>query len=126
MKLHQIAQANSEDEEIQAALKYTRHGWPKHIKTVPETIKTYFSEQGFPSESDGLLLHGDRIVIPKVLRSEILSKIHEGHQGFTKYREHAQLCVVARNQHGHKGQSEPVQAVLGYQANATQRIVDNN
>lgn len=43
--LHQIAHASGEDKEIQTALKkYTRHGWPKHIKTMPETVKTYFSE----------------------------------------------------------------------------------
>lgn len=35
----------------------------------------------------------ERIVIPKVLRSEVFSKINEGHQGHTKCIEHARLSV---------------------------------
>ena len=33
---------------------------------------------------DGLVLKGDRIVIPQVLRKEVLKAIHTGHQGETK------------------------------------------
>lgn len=31
--------------------------------------------------ADGILLRRDRIVVPQVLREEMLSRIHEGHFG---------------------------------------------
>ncbi|KAG1699379.1 hypothetical protein GQR58_005524 [Nymphon striatum] len=36
------------------------------------------------SEIDGILLRGDRIVIPKSLRSRVVAIAHEGHQGVVK------------------------------------------
>jgi len=41
----------------------------------------------------GLLLRGNRLVIPPALRKEILAKIHSGHQGATKCRARARQSV---------------------------------
>lgn len=38
-------------------------------------------------------MKGQRIVIPKVLQSEMLARIHEGHMGITKCRIRAQQLV---------------------------------
>ncbi len=56
-------------------------------------MQAYFSQQGFLSESAGLLLHEPRIVIPFKMRDEVLSCIHVGHQGLSKCRERARLSV---------------------------------
>ncbi len=45
------------------------------------------------SETDGLLIRGNHIIIPESLREEIIEWIHEGHLGLTKYRERAQTSV---------------------------------
>ena len=45
------------------------------------------------SEVDGLLVYGDRNVIPYKMRKEILEKIHEGHLGITKCKEWARESV---------------------------------
>ena len=45
------------------------------------------------SVHEGMLIKGCQIVIPKSLRTEILSKIHEGHLGITKCRERAKQSV---------------------------------
>lgn len=42
---------------------------------------------------DGLLLKDTRLVIPSILRNEVLAKLHEGHQGVVKCRERARQSV---------------------------------
>jgi len=42
---------------------------------------------------NGLLMRGNRTVIPLALRVEILNKLHTGHQGITKCRERARQSV---------------------------------
>ena len=48
---------------------------------------------GIPTFHDGLLVRGDRIVVPFSLRKQILERIHEGHMGVAKCRECAAQSV---------------------------------
>ena len=41
----------------------------------------------------GLLLRGNRVVIPKTLQKDILEKLHSRHQETTKCRQHAKHSV---------------------------------
>ena len=45
------------------------------------------------SVESGLLMRGNRIVIPPSLHRELLGKIHDGHQGITKCRERARQSI---------------------------------
>jgi len=45
------------------------------------------------SYARGLLLKRDRLVIPKMLRYDVVKNIHEGHQGISKRRERANSAV---------------------------------
>ena len=53
---------------------------------IDPTMQTISNELGV---ANGLLLRGSRLVIPPNLRSDILNKIHMGHQGITKCRRRA-------------------------------------
>ena len=90
--MKEIRDLQLQDPTCQQITGYCRSGWPdKH--SVPDAVKPYFSVAAEISETNNLLMRGSRIVIPLPLRSEMLKRIHESHQGITKCRERADsLC----------------------------------
>ena len=71
---------------------YVQEGWQDNsmVKGIAKKYVPYRSELNVV---DDILLMGSRIVIPSSLRPDILSKLHEGHQGITKYCELARDAV---------------------------------
>ena len=88
-----IAKETSEDPQLRVVLEHTKHGWPKYSQDIPDNIIPYFHAHAELSVIDGKVIYRDRIVIPKVMRSDILDKIHDGHMGLTKCRERANMSV---------------------------------
>ena len=86
-KLEQIKQATLSDPQLSLVLNYTINGWPKYAKDVPEQIRQYYTVRGDLSVVNGKIIYCNRIVVPSALRSEVLDRIHDGHQGVTKSRE---------------------------------------
>ena len=58
-----ICQATAADSILQAAIQYTRDGWPRHPGAMPHELKLFYAERCHLSECDGLLLHGSRIIM---------------------------------------------------------------
>ena len=80
----------SSDAVLPAVCRYVLHGWPS---TIPGDVQPYNTERSHLSFHDGILYHGFRVVIPPSLRSAMLSRIHEGHQGLTKCKARARYSV---------------------------------
>jgi len=56
-------------------------------------LKPYFPVRMELAIAEGLLLRGNRLFIPLSLQSDILEKLHSGHQGMTKCRQRAKDSV---------------------------------
>ena len=82
------------DERIQATRQHTNcdpalqqlkqtilQGWPKDKSQLPPLVTPYFSIRDELAVTDGLIFRGERLVIPKDMRSQIKKDIHAGHQG---------------------------------------------
>ena len=65
------------DKQLQAILEDVRSGQLRQV-TGNAKFKECFRELGI---SDGLLLKGEKIVIPAELRPDVLAAAHEGHPG---------------------------------------------
>lgn len=89
-RLKNIKSAIVHDSEFCKIINYVLNGWPQE---VPDNLKMY---QQYKSELyviNGLLVYNQRIAIPSVMRTDILAKLHESHQGLHKCRERAQETV---------------------------------
>uniref|UniRef100_A0A147BN06 RNA-directed DNA polymerase n=1 Tax=Ixodes ricinus TaxID=34613 RepID=A0A147BN06_IXORI len=73
-------------------MEYCSTGWPS-VKTLPPEVRRYFEIAGELSIVQGLLFKGNRLVVPPVLRNEVLDNIHTGHQGVARCRARAREAV---------------------------------
>ena len=54
-------------------------GWPAQKHALPDTVTPLFNYRDELTVYDGVVLRGDRIVIPKMMRKDMLTKLHAGH-----------------------------------------------
>ncbi|XP_054281390.1 uncharacterized protein K02A2.6-like [Macrosteles quadrilineatus] len=85
MVLDRIASAQRASSELRVIKSYCSTEWPDKTK-IPDNLKPYFTVRDEISFCDGLLLRGERLIIPTTLRKEMLTRIHTGHLGITKCR----------------------------------------
>ena len=86
MRLQEIKEKQGRDPVCQTLIRYCQVGWPETKSRACETGKIYWPYQGEISVNKGILMKGDRLIIPMEMRADILSKLHGAHQGITKCR----------------------------------------
>lgn len=75
----------TEKDQILVKLKeVVYNGWPEYRKQCPQDLWEYWTFRCEIVLEDGLILKGNRLIIPKSLRQQVLEAIHSGHQGETK------------------------------------------
>ena len=91
-RLDVYRQAQEQDTVCARVRKCCQEGWPsKH--TVEPDLWPFWKAQALLTFSDGLLLHGQRIVVPQALQQETMQKLHTGHQGVERCRTRARASV---------------------------------
>ena len=107
-------------------LEQVVHGWPDKSTQLQKWLRKYWSMRDHLSIDDGLILKGSAIMIPMSMIEEILSRIHDRHQGIQKsmlkardcvhwlglqkdIREKIQRCVHC-TEHNRSQQKEPLQS----------------
>ncbi len=73
-------QAQDADPECSEVQKYCLSGWPTQ-KKVQTSLIPHWKARNYLTLHENLLLFNHRIVVPVALRDEMMTKIHEGHQG---------------------------------------------
>ena len=80
-RLNIIKVATEQDETMQRLKSVIVNGWPEEKGDVPLSVTPYFSFRDELTITDGIILKGNRVVIPSVLRKEMKDKIHSSHLG---------------------------------------------
>jgi hypothetical protein len=76
--IEKIKLATTSDQELTMLKKIVHEGWPTSIKEVPQVLKPYWCYRDEISIENGILMKGQRIIIPSTLQVEILGKLHAG------------------------------------------------
>ena len=92
-RLSELREATATDQALSELMRYTVSGFPERIRDLPRTLHQYWSYRDEISAENGILLKGERVIIPSSLRSYYLGKVHEGHQGITKSQQRAKMCI---------------------------------
>jgi len=75
-KLKELQEFNSDDPTMQMLHTYSMEGWPHHKHDVPPPLKSFWNVRNDIHVIDGILLKGNRLVIPSAWRKDILQKLH--------------------------------------------------
>jgi transposase InsO family protein len=61
-----------------------QEGWPEERTKVPVEIRPYWNYRDEISVIDKLVMKGNKIIIPRKLRSKMINYVHESHLGIVK------------------------------------------
>ena len=80
-KIERIVKEANKDSILTEVCEYIKEGWPIAKNQCSRRVAPYWEHHSNWTILKGLIMLGDRIVIPKNLQADILQKIHGGHCG---------------------------------------------
>jgi len=91
--LWDLRRCAANDEEYQQLLNTILSGFPDHRSQLPEPIQHYWHVREHLTVDDNLIVHGCRLLIPTSMRKQVLSELHDSHQGAVHAKKNAHLTV---------------------------------
>ena len=92
-KMSLIRQKTQEDDQFKQVKYYIRNGWPESKDRCHTLAEEYWNHRDELVIIDDIILKGERIVIPKTIRSIFLENLHEGHIGVDKSIQRAKTAI---------------------------------
>ena len=93
MRIKAIKEATAEDLLLQQIAGIITKGWPEHRTLCPKELLPFWNYRDELYIEDGILLKGERIIIPEILKEEALKQLHCAHQGAEKCKLRARGSV---------------------------------
>ena len=88
-----ILTATKEDPVLQIVYQLIHRGWPENKSAIPIEAKPFHKCRSELRAEGGLIFRNDRIVIPTMLRKEVLKQIHGSHLGLNACYRRAKETV---------------------------------
>ena len=80
------------DPLLSHVLQFVQNGWPEIVDA--DSLKPFWRKSLELSCQEGCILWGNRVVIPKPGRTEVLHELHGGHPGETRMKRLARMFVL--------------------------------
>ena len=91
--LSRIKSETAKDIALNVLREVIYTGWPETRSEAPSPSRPYWNYPDELSIEDGLIVKGERIVIPASMTKEVLEKLHAAHQGAEKMKLRARSAV---------------------------------
>ena len=92
-RIDQVAEETKRDPILSTVYQLTHQGWPDEHRRCPKIARRYWDFRDELTVEHGILMKGERVVIPESLQVKFLADIHEGHPGTTKCLSEAKMTV---------------------------------
>ena len=92
-RLQHVRRETEMDESLQVLKAVIQRGWPEDKSALPAIISPHFNMRDEMSVQDGLIFKGERVVVPKAARGELLRRIHNSHLGVNGCLNRARECL---------------------------------
>jgi hypothetical protein len=91
--LEKIKQETKVDPELIRLMKTMEESWPNSRQECPKEVQPFWDSRHDLTVIDGIIIKGNRIIIPRTLRREVLQMLHNAHQGMDRSKRRArQTC----------------------------------
>lgn len=99
VKNDQLKHAYLRDNSMQRLIELISSDWKNNEKIIKDDTEfsQYYNRRELLSTSNEFVLFGDRIVIPKTLRENIIKQLHTGHTGMDRMKNLARMYVYWPN-----------------------------
>ena len=84
-RLSQLQKCTAHDLVLETLKTTVLTGWPQKRDECPVEVRDYWNYREEISLHNGLLFKSQRVIVPKAMRSEMLSWIHSSHQGIVSW-----------------------------------------
>ena len=88
-----IREATASDPVFVSLIKYLEAGFPDDCRELPTELRPYHHFAASLCVVDGVILMGQRIIVPPSLRQPVLNALHAAHQGVSAMRARAMDSV---------------------------------
>ena len=95
--IQEVSQAMRTDESMKKFLELIKNRWPNSKVNVPYEVTPYFDVRDTLTHERGMILEGQRIVIPKALRPEMKWRLHAAHMAYDNMMSSARRNFLAEN-----------------------------
>ena len=93
LKVNDLCYHAAQDPEYQQLQKIILKGFPQHRNQFHESCRHYWNVRKHLSIDDSLIVHGCRLLMPTVMRRQVLTNLHELPQGIVRTKQRARLTV---------------------------------
>ena len=86
-----IKRETGRESSLSRVLQFILSGWPEVCDKA--MLKPFWSRQTELSVQQGCILWGNRVVVPRSLRPQVLNELHDSHPGISRMKALGRMFV---------------------------------
>uniref|UniRef100_A0A803JXP8 Gypsy retrotransposon integrase-like protein 1 n=1 Tax=Xenopus tropicalis TaxID=8364 RepID=A0A803JXP8_XENTR len=95
--LQELKDATEADTELLALKQAHSNGWPSRKGSADKVVQPYWPLRHEIHIEDGLVMIGDKFIIPKSCRPHMIERLHVAHQGIQRSKAQARMLMYWPN-----------------------------